>query len=193
MLVPHVGHQRLTGHGVACVSDEPGEQIELLRSQRELDTSDPHASRREVDRQITQLAAGEGPCLAAAKLSSDACQQFGELERLGDVVDRSGIESDDDVELLVAGGEHDDLDTWIVSMEPAAHLEPVDVGKSEVEQHEIGPVASRRFDRDPTTRLPPGVVSAAVEGAQQRRSDSIVVLDDEDSLSAHGVNGRASR
>ena len=59
------------------------------------------------------------------------------LERLDDVVVGTGLQPDDDVDGVALGREHDDRDAGL-RPDPAAHLDAVDPGQHDVEQHEIG-------------------------------------------------------
>ena len=71
----------------------------------------------------------------------DAAQQRGNPghdlahpERLGEVVVGADAEADQDVGLVVAGGEHQHRDRAL-GLDPSAHLVPVEPGQHHVEQH----------------------------------------------------------
>ena len=193
MLVPHVGHQGLPRHRVAGVDGEPHEEVELLGTQIELGVAPPHAPGPGVDHEIGD-GRGEGTDVDPSQLGADASEQLGELERLHHVVDRSGIEADDDVELFVARREHHDRGRRVGAVDRPADVEPVEIGKAEVEQHQVGRILRGGFDRGPTGADPRGRVPRSGERPQERRADALVVLDEQDPFARHGatVRGRTA-
>src|SRR5262249_60833971 len=72
----------------------------------------------------------------APQQGPDAAPELPDRERLRDVVVGSELEPDDLVELVVAGGEHDDRHR-ARRPEPPADLEPVDLRKHQVEHDEV--------------------------------------------------------
>ncbi len=72
----------------------------------------------------------------AAEYRAHAGQQLLDVERLGDVVVGAGVERGDLVVLAVARGEDDDR--YVAERaHPAQGLDAVEIGKAEVEQHDI--------------------------------------------------------
>ena len=98
---------RLTAR--AGLRGQSGEQVELLGAHRHLDARDVtrraagSTSRSPIG--AADSSAGGGG--VAAQVGADAGVQFGEPDRLGQVVVRAGFQADDDVHLVGAGGEHD--------------------------------------------------------------------------------------
>ena len=76
------------------------------------------------------------PGLRTTGHRADAREQLPEAERLHDVVVRAELEPDDAVDLVAARG-HDDDRHLGARPQPPAHLEPVDVGQAEIEQHDV--------------------------------------------------------
>ena len=106
--------------------------------------STPSASPRLAARtklELAELALGlVGPLAqpgGMAQGDADARQQLPDAEGLRQVVVRAGVEGLDLVALLPAGGEHDDGHARPLA-QPAGDLDAVQVGKPEVEQHQVG-------------------------------------------------------
>ena len=72
------------------------------------------------------------------------------VERLGQIVVGAHLEPDDLVDVVVAGGEHEDRDVGRLP-DPAAHVDPVDIGEHEVEHDQ-----RRSLGRDLVDRRAPG-------------------------------------
>ena len=78
----------------------------------------------------TQIANGHprvGAWFGPTELGAHTCQQLGDLERLGDVVDSAGIEPDHYIEFFVASGEQHHIDGRVAPMNLAAHVEPIQI------------------------------------------------------------------
>ena len=114
-----------------------------------------------------------------------AGDELGRRERLGHVVVGAELEPEHAVDLAVAGGEEDHRDGRRLA-EPAAHLEAVDVGETDVEHDEAGPVRRR------PPRTPSSPVAAFTTRKPSRREveldqvgDVGLVVDDEDGPALH--------
>ena len=77
-----------------------------------------------------------------------AGQQFGQGERLDQVVVGAGVEALDPVVDGVPGGQHQHRGVVLGRPEPSAHVQPVDGGQADVEDHRV-----RRPDGDLLERL----------------------------------------
>ena len=99
---------------------------------------------RAVGLTVTPLA-GERPLAGAASDGADACDQFAEAERLGDVVVGTHLEAEDSVELLGTRGEHDDGSFGALAQLPA-HVAAVHVGQAEVEKDQVVLTSGERVD-----------------------------------------------
>lgn len=75
----------------------------------------------------------------------DAGDQFGEGERLGDVIVAAHIETADAVGLAVLAGEEDDGDLDIFGLEAIDEGETGLIGQVDIEQHQVGEVAFEIF------------------------------------------------
>ena len=136
-------------------SAEHPDHVELLRSQRDLGAVERHPPGGDVDacRSSSSIARFDRRrrCVCArvahAEVGRDPGQQLGEAERLDDVVDGARLEPEHDVDLRVAGGEHDHRDRRVLPRGMHGDLRSVAVGEAEVEQHEVGRIGVERRDR----------------------------------------------
>ena len=74
---------------------------------------------------------------AAPEQRPDPGEQFGQAERLGHVVVGAGVESDHGVDLVGAGGQHQDREGVAVGAQPAADLQAVHAGQAQVENDQV--------------------------------------------------------
>ena len=74
----------------------------------------------------------------AAQLGADARQQHLELEGLGHIVVRAGVQALDGVRIARGGGQHDDRRRQSALAHLPADLAPVEVGQVDVEKDEVG-------------------------------------------------------
>lgn len=86
---------------------------------------------------------------------------------LDDVVVGAGLQADDDVEVVTAGGQHDDRQLAALA-DPAADLHAVDAGQHEVEQQQIRPELRERVE----TGLPRGSGAHLVPAAPEPELDA---------------------
>src|SRR5690606_23235947 len=105
-----------------AVAHEAGEEVELLLRQAELDAGAPGAARAGIDPQIAgveDLAAPGGLAVGAAHDRAHAGEQLTEAERFGDVVVSAELQAGDAVDLILAGGEHQDRDVALLAQDAA--------------------------------------------------------------------------
>ena len=114
-----------------------------------------------------------------AEPGTDACDEFGQPEGLGHVVVGTGVETDDDVHLLGACGEHDDGQLRGSRPSPPAHVEPVDVGQREVEQQQLRSIALDRLDGSAAGLDVGDVETFRHQHSYERFADSFVVFNQE--------------
>ena len=110
MRVPHISHQRRPAHRHARVTNQPSQQIELLRPQHQLRRSQPRPTRRLIDHQITHNVARRRVVARSrsAQVRPQPSKQLRRADRLGQIVIRSGLQPDNDVDLRIAGGQDHD-------------------------------------------------------------------------------------
>ena len=115
-----------------------------------------------------------------AKQSTEAREQLGERERLRQVVVRACVEPRHPTVDLGPGGEHEDRDGVVLGSQPSTHLEPVDPGHEDVEDHRV----RRSRTAEPFERLLAVVreldlVPLELERAPQRVAHGAFIVDDE--------------
>src|SRR5215218_2116147 len=178
----------------ALVVEQLPEQIELLGSELDLLLADPDLPAAGVDDEVT---VGKHVRLAVAPLGGRSAKdrlhardELPRVERLRHVVVGANLEADDLVDVLVARSQHEDRHVPALP-HPAAELDPVDVGKHEVEDDEL-----RRARREVLHRLGAGGggldrVASVLQVERDERRDRRLVLHDEDRLGLgrrHGVS-----
>src|SRR5699024_1509678 len=111
-------------------------------------------------------------------------QQLLATERFGDVVVRTRLQPRDGVPKTVTCGQDHHRDVHPRTTDASQYVEPVGVGQTEVQEHELETTGDRVVDRltagaDDGRGEPVGVQALADE-----RRDTFLVLDDEDSTHA---------
>src|SRR4029079_13150678 len=90
------------------------------------------------------IVGARGGCPAQKR--SDTAAEFADGKRLRDVVVRAELEAEHLVELVVAGGEHDDRH-GAARTQALADLEPVELRQHQVEDDEIDVLALELLER----------------------------------------------
>ena len=139
---------------------------------------------------VDRRGGGVGGTGRAAQHRPDARLELAGLERLEHVVVGAGVERLHDAVVVVPGGGDDDRHRRDRAQHPQ-QLPAVQVGQAEVEDDEVGAL----LDRLPKAveggaRRADGVAPLA-QGADQRRADAFVVLDDQEL--GHGATLSAPR
>ena len=119
----------------------------------------------------------------AAQHALDARDELPRVERLRQVVVGADLEPDDLVDVLVAGGQHQDRDVRGLAHAPA-DLDPVDVGQHQVEDDQRRRLGRDLGQRGAAVRDGAHVVARVLEVERDERGDRRLVLDDEDRLRA---------
>ena len=128
----------------------------------------PSSCARRARSSISRAPTRSGPCVCVAlggpsRHGADARDQLAQPERLDDVVVRAELEPDHPVRLLAARGDDDDRHVGPLAHAPA-DVEPVGVGKPQVEQHQIRDSPPRA----PRRRSPRGRRRSLRGGARSR-------------------------
>jgi hypothetical protein len=132
---------------------EHAQELELDEGQLHLVPAHLHRAPRHVDAQLAHLDDLVVQPLArprrrrAPQQRAHATAELADRERLRDVVVRAQLEPEHLVELVVAGGEHDDRHRAL-GAEPLADLEPVELRQHQVEHDEVDVLL-----REPRQRL----------------------------------------
>ena len=137
-----------------------------------------HRIRNDFNHQVTDddlRGPARGP---PPQQRAQPCEQLLALERLDEVVVGAGVEADDAVVERVARGEHEDAHV-VAPVQLLRHLDPVELGQAEVEDHQIGQERVRRVERRHAVAGHAHVVALHPQHPLERLRDLIVVLDDE--------------
>jgi hypothetical protein len=114
----------------------------------------------------------------------DARHQLVRRERLDDVVVGAEPQPDDAVGLLAARGQQDDRKArarpaLVERPQPPHHLQPVEAGEHQVEDHEVRPAVARQLERVRPVGGDARLVAGALEVAREHLGDRRLVVDDE--------------
>ena len=175
---------RLAGEGF--------EQVEFLAAEVDGLAADVDFAPLHVDDEVAGADGrrfGGGRCSrGAAEDGFDAGDDFAWVEGFGDVVIGTELQPDDFVDVVVAGGEHQDGEIGVVaSSHAAADVPAVDAGQHQVEDEQVdGRDASRRRRAvSPSAGFFDGEV-LLLEVHTQECADVVFVIDDEDAV--HWLN-----
>ena len=159
------------------------QQVELLRRKLDLLVADVHLTPACVDVQVAVLdrlvlalaALGRG----ATEDRADARNELARIERLRQVVVGADLESDDLVDVLVARGQHQDRHVGVLA-DALADLDPVDVGKHQVEHDQRRILGRGQCERLRAVRGRLDDVARVLQVERNERGDRALVLDDQD-------------
>ncbi len=168
----------------ARLGGEQREQLEL--DERQLHGLAPYLDRPpwEIDHDVAavdQLVAATGQVgrRRTPEKRADATSELADRERLRDVVVRAELETEDLVELVVAGGQHDDRDGALRAQAPA-DLEPVHSRQHDVEDDEVDVLLAKAAERlVPIPRLD-DAVPIPLEWIREQGLDGVLVVHEED-------------
>src|SRR4029078_1488566 len=178
--------------------------IEIFED-RGLLLGEPDLAAAAVDQQFRRRLEGVRPdgenrvlaLLVLPELRADTGEQHAEFERLGDVVVGARLEAEDGVRGGRLSRQHDDRPLEPAAAEKLAGLAAVEVGKANVEQHEIDMTVARKLE--PVRRVGREQrVELLVQGKllAQGIAKLVIVVDDKDlARIAHGcprVNSEVS-
>jgi len=90
-------------------------------------------------------------------MGADAGVQFGEPDRLGQIIVGTGFEADDDVHLVGACGEHDDHRCRQQRAQASTDLDAVEIGQTEIQQDQVD--GTGNDDSATSGALPPHIVA----------------------------------
>ena len=122
----------------------------------------------------------------AAEHALDARHELARVEGLRQIVVGADLETDDLVDVLVPGGQHQDRDVRALA-HAAADLEAVHVGQVEVEDDQRGLLGRDRVERGAAGADGLHDVAGVLQIEGDERRDRRLVLDDQDRLrGGHG-------
>ena len=182
VVAPDALEQHIARQCHAAVSHQAGEQVELFLRQCDLTPIAPDAPRAGVDPHIAgieHLAVHQCLTIGAAQDGADARQQLAQAEWLGDVIVGAEFEAGDAVDLVLAGGEHQDRRITLLAQD-AADRESVQPWQHDVEDDQIGAVAPRPIQRRHAIAGVQHRVPLALEVVAQRLGERRIVFYQQD-------------
>jgi len=137
-VLPYLTKDCLLGQDDSDVVEEEPEQTIFRWGERDLSLVQVHAMARVIHPQcITSELLARGRTARASKDSFDPEYEFLKAERFGEVVVPGG-EAHSKIGSSIPSGQKDDRHVVAVATQPLAQLKPIDIGKIDVEHHEIG-------------------------------------------------------
>src|SRR5579862_6841355 len=169
----------------AGAAREVAEDLELGRGQADPPIAALDAPPVEIDDEVAVAdhAAADRVgqiAIGASQVGLDPRQQLPQAERLRQVVVRAELEADDLVDLLVAGGEHQDGGLAARGADPAEHLEAVHGRQADVEQDEVGRLRRGDLEAFLAGSGERDLVALLLEGVLDPAGDRVLVLDNQD-------------
>ena len=107
----------------------------------------PHFKTRRVNEQVSQVdggaVAGSGAfagraALAAPQDGPDPRHQLARVEGLGHVIVSADLQANDLVQVIVAGGQHQDGRVSLLGLQAAANLQPIQARQHDIQNHQAG-------------------------------------------------------
>ena len=189
-VAPDALEQLVAGEHEPAVVEQLPEQLELLRRELDLAVADHHLAAAGVDQQVAvpDLVTFVAPAVErrAAEDALHARDELAGVEGLRQVVVGADLEPDDLVDILVAGGQHQDRHVRSLA-HAAADLDAVHVGQVEIEDDQRRHLGGDRVQRRAARSDRLHDVAGVLQIERDERGDRRLVLDDEDRLrSGHG-------
>ena len=135
---PHLLEEDFTGEHLARLARQCDQQVEFEWCERDLLAAAADLVCRNVDHDVGDAQQLGRLLFRAAQASTHPRHQLLRLERLHDVVVRTGFEAEYDVDGVGLGRQHHDGHAGIRTQN-SAYVDPVHSGKHEIEQDEVGP------------------------------------------------------
>ena len=186
VLAPDLLEDVLTGGDLPAGAHQDPEQLELPGRQLQLARADKGPVSGDVDPDLSgaELILG-GLSRGTADLRPHTSQQLGQAEGLGDVVIGSGIQTDDEVGVLTAGGEHEDRDGQALGPHLTGHVQAVDVRQPQVQDDDVG--GRDLLEGAFTGAMGQDLVALASEGTGEGLGDGRIVFDEQNSCHIRDV------
>ena len=177
-LTPDLGEQLLLRDDVSGSAGEVEQQVELLAAQFERLARQCGRSRRGVDHQLADFDTDRLVARRSAQESTDPGIDLLGRERLHDVVVSACVKESHDL-VFVVTGRADDQGHAAHGPEHLEKVAAVDVGEPEIEDHDVGRSVYHRLQRGKTAGSLGDKVTAGCQRVHERKSDAVVVFDDE--------------
>jgi hypothetical protein len=142
VVVPDGGEDLLAAEDVTRVAHEVLQQGELAAGELHGLVVASDAARAQVHLQVAGLYRRRAWLIGAPGERSHAGRQFLQIERLGEVVIRAGIESVNLLAHVVAGGEHQHRHLWAPQSDALQDPMSVEPWQQDVQPHELDSLVS---------------------------------------------------
>jgi hypothetical protein len=130
--------------------------------------------------------------LSAPERRPHAAAELTDRERLGDVVVGPHLEPEHLVDLVVLGREHDDRHL-ATGAQPATDLDPVDLGKHDVEDHEVEPLLREAVERLAAVLRRDDFIAVLAKRISEQRLHRLLVVDEQDASRSVGLCTHAEK
>ena len=186
VLAPDLLEDVLTGGDLPAGAHQDPEQLELPGRQLQLARADEGPVSGDVDPDLpdAQLVLSGLP-RGAADLCPHASQQLGQAEGLGDVVISPGVQTDDEVGVLTAGGEHEDRDGQALGPHLTGHVQAVDVRQPQVQDDDVS--GRDLLEGAFTGAMSQDLVALTSKGSGEGFRDGRIVFDEQNSCHIRDV------
>jgi hypothetical protein len=108
--------------------------------------------------------------------AADPGKQFGQPKRLGQVVVGAGLETDDDVDLLVPRRQDHDDTVRLRRPQLPAHVDAIKIGQAEIQKHQVEDFALHDAQRIGSVLDPRDIMRVGLQAGVHSPSDGDVVL-----------------
>ena len=184
MGIPHLFEDLLAGVDGPGFGREEGQEVEFLPREREFPAVEDGSAGAEIDSESISDADrgvdGFVTARGASRHRMDAGDEFAESERFDQIIVGTKFESEHPVDLVTARGHHDDRDRRGNADAPT-DLVPVDVGETEIEQHDLGMKRTvQHLDAGEAGGFASDDESLTLETVLERLGDCVVVFDDQE-------------
>ena len=143
VVIPDVAEDLTLRPHLPRVSHEVFENRELTARQLDVSVAAGHPARARVEAEVTRRQHGRALGGTAAYEGSDARDQHGERERLGDVVVSASLERLDLVLVAISGRQHEDRRPVVLGAQCRTHLPAAHAGHHQVEHDGVVRVLAR--------------------------------------------------
>ena len=135
---PDLAHEGVAGDDGSGLAQEDAQEVEFLGRQAQLDITDEGAMCGDIHANIlrAQLTL-DGFRGLAAQEGAHAGKKLGQTERLRHVVICTGVEADNHVNFVRAGGEDQDRDSVAGGADLASDIQAVHVRQTEVQDDQV--------------------------------------------------------
>lgn len=190
LVSPHALEQALAGKDHVGVRGKFGKQVELEPGQVNLRAIYPTCATNRIEFGLAgaQRAAFIGITMHASQHGLHAGGHLTPGEWLGHVVVRAHLESGDAIDLVGAGGEHDDWQLAVIGTDAPACLQPIHLGHHHVEHHQVDATGPKLVEcLNAIGRLSHRVPRVLEVCAQQLAQRSLVVHHQDVPTGSHGA------